>query len=193
LTLLAELAARLGRSPAAETCFLQALSLSPRDAYTIAAYADFLLDQDRPDDVIALLGNAGSSDNALLRLTLAEALLSQRPPTFSPHVAELRARFEASRLRGDEVHQREEARFLLHLLHRPQEALVLAQRNWSVQREPADARVLLEAAVAAKEPHAALPVLDFIRTNRLEDVRLEALTRTLELNLKENNRTAFGR
>ena len=39
--------------------------------------------------------------------------------------------------------------FALHLEHDPQSALDLAQRNWQLQRAPWDARVLLEAALAA--------------------------------------------
>ena len=41
------------------------------------------------------------------------------------------------------------------LRERPGEALALALANWAVQREPADARIVLEAALAAGEPAAA--------------------------------------
>ena len=48
-------------------------------------------------------------------------------------------------------------------------ALALARDNWDVQREPADARLLLEAARAAGDPAAAGPVLDFLAATGLED------------------------
>jgi hypothetical protein len=48
----------------------------------------------------------------------------------------LRARFDASRARGDIVHRREESRFQLQLNGDPKAALRLAQENWKVQREP---------------------------------------------------------
>jgi hypothetical protein len=73
------------------------------------------------------------------------------------------------------VHLREEARFTLHLLDRPGEALELARRNWATQREPADARILLEAAVAASNPAAAQPVLDWLGRIGLEHVGIQAL------------------
>ena len=73
------------------------------------------------------------------------------------------------------MHLREEARFTLELLDRPTAALELARRNWATQREPADARILLEAAAAAAEPAAARPVLDWLDRSGLEDVRIEAL------------------
>jgi hypothetical protein len=41
-----------------------------------------------------------------------------------------------------------------------------------VQREPADARVLLDAAIAAGDSAAARPVLEFLAASGLEDVVL---------------------
>jgi hypothetical protein len=56
-------------------------------------------------------------------------LQAQPSPELPARLAELRNRFEASRLRGDKVHLREEARFNLHLLGKPQAALRLAIEN----------------------------------------------------------------
>jgi hypothetical protein len=64
---------------------------------------------------------------------------------------------------------------MLHLLDRPRAALELARRNWATQREPADARILLEAALAANDPAAAQPVLDWLGRTGLEHVGLQAL------------------
>jgi len=89
----------------------------------------------------------------------------------------LEARFSAARLRGDSLHRREEARFTLHLLKQPHDALRLAQENWAVHREPWDARIYLEAALAAGSSGAAQPVLDWLQDNRVHDVRLVALAR----------------
>jgi TPR repeat protein len=73
------------------------------------------------------------------------------------------------------VHRREEARFALALQHQPARALALAVANWGVQREPADARVLLEAALAAGQPEAARPVVAWLRANHVQDERLVGL------------------
>jgi len=90
-------------------------------------------------------------------------------------VAALEARFAASRMRGDAVHRREEARFTLHLIGRPQDALRLALENWEVQREAWDARLVLEAALASGEPKSAAGVVAWLRDKRLEDPRIAAL------------------
>ena len=172
-TILGELAEQLGRVAAAERHFRAALSLERRDPYLLGAYADFLLDQDRPGEVRELLEDESRIDPLLLRLALAERRLGAR--ALGEHVALLQARFDAARRRGDSVHLREEARFTLHLLDRPGAALELARRNWASQREPADARLLLEAALAADDPAAAQPVLEWRDRTGLEHVRIDAL------------------
>jgi hypothetical protein len=178
LTILGELAGQLGDAAAAEQHFRDALALGLHDPYLLGAYADLLLDHNRPAEVVALLAGEVGIDPLLLRLTLAEQ--RQDAGALGEHVALLQARFEAARRRGDSVHLREEARFTLHLLERPGAALELARRNWARQREPADARILLEAALAAGEPAAARPVLDWLEATGLEHVRIKALADRLK-------------
>lgn len=172
-TSLAEIAERLSLRDRAEHHFRAALNAQTADAYLKAAYADFLLDRKRHEEIVALLKDDTRADGLLLRLSLAEEALDS--PAAEPHIAALASRFDASRMRGDRVHLREEARFTLHLLHKPKDALKLAQDNWQVQREPADARILLEAALAAGNREAAEPVLQWLKEKRLEDVRIKPL------------------
>ena len=141
-TVLAETAARLGQAERAEHHFRAGLQVVPRDPYLLGAFADFLLDQHRPAEVIALLKEHTRIDG--LRLRLAEAQRAHHPGTEAAHVAELDARFAAAQARGERVHLREEARFRLRLLDDAQAALPLAEANWQIQKEPADARLLDE-------------------------------------------------
>jgi tetratricopeptide (TPR) repeat protein len=173
LTILAEMAERTGDASAAEKHFLDARSLGVNDHYLLGAYADFLLDQGRAHEVMTLLQHETRADGLLLRLTLAEQLLHL--PASKNHTAELAARFAAGRERGTCVHVREEARFTLALLHDSQAALTLAQANWEIQKEPWDARLLLETALATGSRNAARPVIDWLNTNRVEDRRLQQL------------------
>ena len=178
LTLEAEIAARLD-DPSAESWFARALALDPRDPYLQAAWSDWLLDHGRASEVVALLGNRTRIDPLLLRLALAEREVGA--PAAGDHVMDLANRFEASRLRGETVHRREEARFQLALLHQPAQALALARANWDVQREPADARILLEAALAAGQPTAAKPVITWLQMNAVQDVRLRTLAARIKV------------
>jgi tetratricopeptide (TPR) repeat protein len=175
-TTLAEIAMRRGQGPTAEQQFKQALALGP-DSYLLGVYADFLLRQGRPQEVVALLKDRTSVDNLLLRLTLAEQAL--KASTLANHVAVLGDRFAASRQRGDTVHIREEAIYTLKLLNKPREALKLAQANWQIQREPADTRILLESALSAQDKTAAKPALDWLTQVQTEDVALTKLRQQL--------------
>jgi len=173
-SLLAETYARLGRPADAERVFRSALSQGPRDPYLLGAFADFLLDQRRPIEVITLLQNYRRLDGLLLRLAEAEAQATGNPQPDS--LSTLTARFDAARIRGDRVHLREEARFELRLRKNPAAALVHARDNWQVQREPIDARLLLEAAHAVGEAAVTREVQQWIKQTGLEDVALHPIT-----------------
>jgi predicted Zn-dependent protease len=175
LTRLAEMALRQGDVKRAEEHFRAAYFEPINDQFLLAAYADFLLDQGRPDEVIPLLVDWVKSDILLLRLALAEQAL--KTPKAREHIEALRSRFDAAALRGDKLHQQEEARFNLYLLGNREKALALAQENWKPQREPRDARILLEAALAMNDPKAAQEALDWLERSGHED---PGLRRTAE-------------
>jgi hypothetical protein len=178
LTRLAEIEERRGDHAAAEAAFRQALDLGLTDGYLLAAYSDFLLDRGRPREVLALLKDKTRSDLLLLRLALASKALDD--PALKAWEGDLAARFDAARLRGDTVHQKEEARFALGVQGQAARALALAQENFAVQREPADARTLLEAALAAGQPAAAAPALKWMADSGVESVVLRALANKLK-------------
>ena len=173
LTALAEMAARAGMATEAEGSFRQALALAPGDFYLLGAYADFLLDQHRPGEAASLVKDATRADPLLLRYALA--LEAESSPQWPAVADQLRDRFGASRLRGDRVHLREEARFTLHVLNEPDRALQLARENWRVQREPADARVLLEAALASGNRQSLIEMKNWLRESKLQDIQIERL------------------
>jgi len=161
LTRLAEAEQARGAHAAAETAFRQALALGRSDGYLLAAYADFLLDRGRAAEVLTLLKGRERSDLLLLRLALAAKALND--PALAAWQQELSARFAVARLRGDDaLHLKEEARFTLQVLGQAAQAADLAQRNFATQREPADARILLEAALAARNPGAAQAALQWL-------------------------------
>jgi tetratricopeptide (TPR) repeat protein len=188
LTIQAELAAQLGDAAQAEARFREALDLEVRDPYLLGAFADFLLDEDRAAEVPGLLGEVTRIDPLLLRLALAERRLGH--PQLGEHVRRLGDRFEAEVRRGDTVHLREAARFALHLIDRPREALEVALANFGTQREPVDARLVLEAAHAAGRPEAAAPVLAWLRQTGLGDARIEALMTSLQEGVRCGRRSS---
>lgn len=151
-TLAAELAVLLADTRA-DALLAAAADIDPGDPYLLAVRADFLLGAGRPREVLRLLAGRESVDPLLLRLALAARLA--RDARAGQFAADLAARFAIARARGETVHRREEARFLLCLRGDAAGALALARRNWRVQREPADAAILMASAEAAGMPAAA--------------------------------------
>jgi tetratricopeptide (TPR) repeat protein len=176
---LGEMAVRLGRNDEAKLWFERDLHLAPSDFYVRAAYADLLLNEQRPADALALLHGQESFEPLLLRIAIAQTQLHD--PGLAQSRERLRAAFHAELQRGEAVHRREQARFLLEVENEPRESLQAALQNWNVQREPDDFLVLLYAAKAAGEPNAAVPASDFVRAQGQSDVRAEALTATLQV------------
>lgn len=180
--LLAESNERVGHWTAAETHYRKALTYAPHDNFLLVAYADFLLDRNRAQEVLALLADYAESDTAFLRLALAHATLGS--PDAARYAWIMAARFAAYTQRGSDYYGREQVRFALYLQHDARGALALAERNWEAQRAPWDARVLLEAARAAGQPQAAVPVLAFLQQTKLQDPVIEPIARELQAQLK---------
>ncbi len=159
LTRLGEVAAWRGQAEKAEQHYRAALALGIDDGYLLAAWSDFLLDRNRPAEVLKWLAGWEASDGLLLRLAIAATAAGNS--TAKAHVQALADRFAAAQARGDTTHRAEEARFRLHLANDAAGALVVAAANYRVQREPRDA--------------AAQPVRDWLQSSGFEDATLRQL------------------
>jgi hypothetical protein len=165
-TLQAELYERAGQNQLAEKRYREAIAFDKRDAYATAAFADFLLDQRRAREVLKLIPAETNSEILLLRRVLAaHELKLLDAKTLADKLA---ARYDIARARNGQLHLREEARFVLHVRGKPDDALTLALRNWQMQKEPADLRILLEAAVATKQRANANIALTWLDKTQLE-------------------------
>jgi Tfp pilus assembly protein PilF len=176
-TRLAEMAIRLQQNDAAENLFRSALKLGVIDQFLLGAYADFLLAQQRPAEVLKLLAGWERSDILLLRLALAGQATKDARAT--DWISQLRDRFNAAAQRGDRLHEQEAARFELDLERNPAKALAAATSNYTVQKEPRDAEILMRTALGAKQAKAAQPALDWLRTSHYEDPAFDKLAAQL--------------
>ena len=177
----AEIALRLGDAGSAGRHFNAALARADaaqtRDPGLLAAWADFQLDARQPQAVLTRLKGQERLDGLLLRLLLAERQLARSGDARAgqralAHETVLVQRFAEQRARGDISHQREQTLFAVRAVNDPAAALAAAQRNWALQKEPVDARLLLEAASAAGNAAAAQPVRDWLARTGLVDARL---------------------
>jgi hypothetical protein len=174
----AELAERMGDA-AAFGLYRQALA-GADEVYTRAALADWLLAQGRHAEALALT-QGSDADALLLRHVIALHRLGRPDRDLAAPTARLRDSLAAADRREPGKHAREQARFALDVARQPREALRLAQANWALQREPADAVLLLRAAQAAGrdgEP-ARRELARFVRERGWQDARLANLDRPL--------------
>lgn len=173
----AELAERVGDDVAAPALYRAALA-GEDEVYTRAAFADWLLARGRAAEALALLEHSpdAEADALLLRRVVALRQLGRATPL----VQTLRERLAAADRREPGRHAREQARFALDVDGQPREALRLAQANWALQREPADAVLLLRAALAAGSAGEASKqeLARFLQKHGWRDVRLAALDRS---------------
>jgi predicted Zn-dependent protease len=173
LSLSCEVAYWTGDPQTADRACRAALAFDSGDRYTRALLADVLLELGRTQEAYALCQGRHADDALLLRASLAALTLKRADAETLAN--EARARFTLNRLRGDAVHQREEARLALATSGSAERALALARENFAIQREPWDARLLLEAALAARMPEAAQPALAWLHETGFEAPALHAL------------------
>lgn len=170
---LGEMSVRLGNDDSAERYFKVALQANAADLYAKGEYADLLLRQQRAPEVIALLKDNEAQDALLLRLAIAgHSLKTSQGRRWSEMYA---ARLEAVRRDGDATHLREHARYELEVRKNAVAALDLAQKNWQVQREPADVRIYMRAATATHDPDALRHIAAWIDSNTYQDHTLAAV------------------
>jgi Tfp pilus assembly protein PilF len=167
LTVLAEMAERLGDDRAAEGDLRTALLTADDDPYVKAAYADFLLRTGRPREVLALLAGYEAQDPLLLRLAIAGHRLGSPQATGWAQAYE--ERWRAAERAGDDTHQREQALYLLEVRADAAGALEYARRNWSVQREPADLRIYARAAAQAHSAADCARLMQWLGVTHYED------------------------
>ena len=174
MTSLAELEQRAGRAQAAEAAFRAALKLDA-EPYATLAFADFLIEQKRPTQALALLKAQARSDAVVLRLAIAGT--QAKSASAAADVAEMRERITLANERPDAkvFHGREQAMFALFVEGQPERALELARGNVAQQREPLDLLVLAQAARASGQPAAVQEARRLTLEMGLRDARVQAL------------------
>jgi hypothetical protein len=165
---LGDIAAQMG-DPAAEVHWRNVLAVAPDDLYIRTQLADWHLDRQAPEQALTLTADYEQVDSlAVLR---AIAMKRAGDPGADPLAEALKQRFSEAQWRGNLLHKREFARFQLDIEGDAQQALATAEANWTDQREPADTRLLLRAAIAAGDGNQASAVRKWLSRTGQEDAR----------------------
>ena len=99
------------------------------------------------------------------------ALKQLDDPKLAALKTRLNQRFEEARWRGNLLHKRDLARFLLDVENDPEAAFTYAWQNWQTQREPADTALILRASAAADKPDARQTVTRWLEARHQQDAR----------------------
>ncbi len=170
----AETALRLGKKTEAEAYFKKALAVPLRDAYLLRVYSDYLLSENKAEEVLTLLQDEVPDTALLLRLAIAAKQMNNKSlsQTYQPLLI---SRFKAARLRDSNLHERDEALYLLTFTGDLNKALRLARNNWRTQKEPDDALILLRVAMAKQAQADIKTVKVWLDKTQLQDVRITHL------------------
>lgn len=172
LSLLAENLERAGLDAAAVAAYRNSLA-AQHDLYTAVALSDLLLRTGQVVSALRLLEPLPGTDAVLLRQ--ASAMRRLGDPRWTVVREELRGRAADLRRRGDnaDLHAREAALIALWLEDDPRQALMLAQRNLGLQREPVDWWLVLHCARQAGDEQAWRALDRQRKVAGLRDRRLE--------------------
>ena len=152
-TLFAETSAQLNQARA-ETFFRQALGVKKRSPHLLLSYSDYLLKQQLPQNVIALLAKDDTLDDTLL-LQLARSYRAMGDiENTEKYKFLLSQRFKTAESQNSLLHQASAARFALEFEDDKQKALTLAKNNWKQQKTYRDKK-LLKDIVATMSKNAS--------------------------------------
>lgn len=176
-TSMAELEERAGRAGPAEAAWRKALAEGEL-GYVRMGWADFLLQQNRPGEVLRLLEKTPQTDAALLRLAVAATRARDLRADGWRREMDLRFQAAADRPEAARTHAREQAMFALWVLKQPGLALERARLNLTLQREPVDLLVFHQAALAQTDATArAKAQAELSQTLKTTGIRDERITR----------------
>ena len=142
---LADIAERAGRDDSVAIWQL-ALQLEPDDLYTRARLAGEQLRLANYQDVIVVSKDYLAVDALAVSAAIAQKQLGEGEQL----IAMLRKRFDEALWRGEILHKRAYAQFLLDIEQDAQAALVMAEENWAHQREWPDEVILARARAASR-------------------------------------------
>ncbi len=174
LSVAAELARQTGDEAAAAVHLQQLEVIAPGSLQLQIDLAEHLLDT---GSYQAVVDRFSGRQPAPLLLRRAIARRALHAPAWRDDASRLMSTLDAG---SDPVSfPRIRARAELHLFDSPAAALALALESWRQHREPRDARLVLEAALASGRPEAGADVLAWIRHTGYADVRLTPLLDSL--------------
>lgn len=178
LATMAEIATRLGDMNTAEFHFKQVVNDASGDAYIKVRYADFLLQQQRPNDLLKQFPIPYEDQALLLRQVHAARLLNNQAQIekYQSHLSQ-RLNLPSQDLQQDDASLQAAilAYYYLNIDQQPEQALYYANLNWETQKASEDLRLLLRTALLTNDTKTLKIIQQWREKTGLEDIVLEDL------------------
>jgi tetratricopeptide (TPR) repeat protein len=170
-SLSAENEERAGRDEASLKAYQNGLKLQ-EDTYSALAASDLLLRKNQAAAALKILENQPASDAVIIRRAFAKKMLGDTD--WKVLLTEVRDRFKAMDLRGDDsrTHAREQALAHLWLEEDGVKALAAAKLNLTLQKEPIDWWIAVQSAQLLKDQSAIATLRKEWQVIGLKDARL---------------------
>jgi protein involved in temperature-dependent protein secretion len=178
-----------GQAAKALAVWGQRLKASPQSHLIRLSLADLLNQQGqyRQAQTIAMAANSsGNAQNNTATMTdalLMQAVLASRglkDPNESRLASQLEARLQSQALRQEALIERPKLIYQIAYGHDVKAGLALSIDNWQLQKEPPDALLFVQAALALGQAHAAEPVVSWAEKTGYTDPQLTPLLAQLK-------------
>lgn len=171
-----------GQPERAAQVWEQHLKAYPRAHGVRLALAELYNEQRQPERARRVADVKAPSDALLVQSLLASRALGNSEA--EQLAAQVDGRMKVQAERGEALIERPQMIYYIRVGRDLERGLALATQNWREQNEPADAVLLLEAALQLKQPRAGGPVLRWMSQTGYTDPVLAPLARQLQDQLK---------
>jgi hypothetical protein len=171
----ADLALRAGDVDAALLHLERAHALDPTNEEARTRFAELLHAKGRDARALEVAGSPGASlARLVIGLRAAAGIGDPRAKGYGLEIDEL---LEVLRRRGEQRHERERAQLALSVDGDAARALELAHRNFAIQKDTPDLRLLIDAALAAGDRDSLRLVRAWLTETGFEDRVVDARLR----------------
>ncbi len=143
------------------------------------ALAELLNAQGQPAAAKNVANVPNPSDALLVQSLLASRALKDADT--AKLAAQVAARFDSQALRKEALIERPQMVYLISYGQDPQAGLAMATANWRDQQEPADAVLLLQAALLTQQPKAGASVIAWMRKTGYTEPALASLAQRIQV------------
>jgi tetratricopeptide (TPR) repeat protein len=171
-----------GQSSQAMTLWAECLKLRPQSHLIRLSLAELYNHLGEYDKAKKVAINQVASQN-LTDALLMQALIASRglrEADESRLASQMDARLSAQTLRQESLIERPKLIYQITYGKDIKAGLALSIENWQLQKEPPDAILFLQAAIALGEANAALPVVKWVEQTGYGDPQLNALIKQLK-------------